>query len=110
MKTSGGPLDNQTWYTNGCPQLKSPEFDFCARIASLWTMEQWSSPPFCLPSDALSETTYHDATWCFRGVGDLSARSVLWVLLGGARFLMSGVGKEITCVSGMSVDTLECSI
>ena len=91
MKTSGGPLDNQTWHTNGCPQLKPPEFGFCTHTASLWTMEQWSSPPFCLPGDALSETINHNATSCFRGVGDLSARSVLWVLLGGARFLMSVV-------------------
>ena len=42
VKTSGGPLDNQTWHTNGWPQQKLPKFGFRIHTTALRPMEQSS--------------------------------------------------------------------
>ena len=42
MKNSGGPLDNQTWQTDGWPQQKFPKFGFRTHTTALWPMEQSS--------------------------------------------------------------------
>ena len=42
MKYSGGPMDNQTWQTNGWPQQKLPKFGFHTHTTALWPMEQSS--------------------------------------------------------------------
>ena len=41
-KNSGGPLDNQTWYTNSWPEQKLPEFGSRTHTTSLRPMEQFS--------------------------------------------------------------------
>ena len=42
-KNSGGPLDNQTWYTN-------KSFQSLVLVLTQLHCGQWSSFPFCLPS------------------------------------------------------------
>ena len=42
VKHSGGPLDNQTWQTNGWPQQKLPKFGFRTHTTALWPVEKSS--------------------------------------------------------------------
>ena len=42
MKHSGGPLDSQTWHTNGWSQQKLPKFGFHTHTTALCPMEQSS--------------------------------------------------------------------
>ena len=42
VKHSGGPLQNQTWLTNGWSQKKLSKFNFCTHTTALWPMEQSS--------------------------------------------------------------------
>ena len=71
VKHSGGPLNNQTWQTNGWPQQKLPEFGFsahtllglplisvflklkglpCQNKSIYLYLWPWSGLPFCSPS------------------------------------------------------------
>ena len=39
---SDGPLDNETWHTNGWLQQKLPKFGFRTHATAIWPMEQSS--------------------------------------------------------------------